>query len=65
MRVINMLNNHPKVVCYGELLLENGKDRPAFWWLEYYKEWHEYLRSKFSCLWEHNMIAVFDLRPKF
>ena len=34
---------------------------PAFWWLEYYKDWHQYLRSNFSCVLENERLVVFDL----
>ncbi len=37
---------------------------PAFWWLEYYKELHQYLRSNFSCLLENENLVLFDLREQ-
>lgn len=36
----------------------------AFWWIDYYKEWHKYLRSNFPCILENDRITVFDLRQK-
>lgn len=35
---------------------------PAFWWLDYYKEFHQYLRSSFRCLVDNERVLVFDLR---
>jgi hypothetical protein len=35
---------------------------PAFWWLEYYTEWSQYIRSRFICLEENDRIIAFDLR---
>ena len=35
---------------------------PAFWWLEYYKEWNQYIRSRFHCIGQNERIIVFDLR---
>jgi hypothetical protein len=35
---------------------------PAFWWLEYYKEWDQYIRSRFHCVKENKRIIVFDLK---
>jgi hypothetical protein len=35
---------------------------PAFWWLEYYKEWNQYIRSRFHCIEENERIIVFDLK---
>jgi glycosyltransferase involved in cell wall biosynthesis len=35
---------------------------PAFWWLEYYKEFHEFVRSGFRCVLENDRVVVFDLR---
>jgi hypothetical protein len=34
----------------------------AFWWLDYYKEFDGYLRSKYQCLKENNRLVVFSLR---
>ena len=33
----------------------------AFWWLEYYSEFHHYLRTNFDCLYQDECIIVFDL----
>jgi hypothetical protein len=36
---------------------------PAFWWLDHYADFHEYLRSNFRCLLRNDRLVVFDLRP--
>jgi hypothetical protein len=35
---------------------------PAFWSLDFYTEFHRYLRSNFHCVLENDRIVVFDLR---
>ena len=35
---------------------------PAFWWLEYYAEFHRHLRSRFRCVSEGEYLVIFDLR---
>lgn len=35
---------------------------PAFWWLEYYAAFHNYLRSQFSCVLRNDRLVVFDVR---
>jgi hypothetical protein len=35
---------------------------PAFWWLDYYKEWSRYIRSRYHCIEQNKRIIVFDLR---
>lgn len=35
---------------------------PAFWWLDHYKEWNRYLRSRYHCIEQSKRIIVFDLR---
>ncbi len=35
---------------------------PAFWWFDYYSEFHRHLRSRFQCVLEHDRLVVFDLR---
>jgi lipopolysaccharide biosynthesis glycosyltransferase len=35
---------------------------PAFWWLDYYQDFHAYLRSHFNCILENDLLVVFDLR---
>ncbi len=35
---------------------------PAFWWLEYYSEFHSYLRSRYRSLVKNSRIVAFDLR---
>jgi hypothetical protein len=37
---------------------------PAFWWLEYYSQFHSYLRSNFLCVLENDRLVVFNLQPK-
>jgi len=36
--------------------------RPAFWWLEHYRGWRDYLRENFPCRLENERLVVFDLR---
>ncbi len=36
----------------------------AFWWLDYYKEFQNYLRSKYQCVLENERLVVFDLRKE-
>jgi hypothetical protein len=35
---------------------------PVFWWLDYYKGFHDYLRSNFRCLLHNERLVIFDLR---
>ena len=35
---------------------------PAFWWLDYYKGFHEYLKSTFPCLLNNKRFVIYDLR---
>ncbi len=35
---------------------------PAFWWLDYYSEFHRHLRSEFRCVLQNDRLVVFDLR---
>jgi hypothetical protein len=35
---------------------------PAFWWLDYYTEFHSYLRSEFRCVLHDDRLIAFDLR---
>lgn len=35
---------------------------PAMWWLEYYREMTEYLRTRHRCVLESNRLTIFDLR---
>jgi len=35
---------------------------PAFWWLDYYAEFHSYLRAAFRCALQNDRLVVFDLR---
>jgi len=35
---------------------------PAYWWLEYYKEWNQYIRTRFHCIEQNERIMVFDLK---
>lgn len=34
----------------------------SFWWLDYYKQWHQYLRTNFPCILENKRLIIFDLR---
>jgi glycosyltransferase involved in cell wall biosynthesis len=34
---------------------------PSFWWLDYYKDFTRYLRSKFRCVLENDRLVAFDL----
>jgi glycosyltransferase involved in cell wall biosynthesis len=36
---------------------------PVFWWLDYYSELHDYLRSNFHCILHNSRLVVFDLQP--
>ena len=36
--------------------------RPAFWWLDYYSDFHSYIRQRFECVLKSNRLIVFDLR---
>jgi hypothetical protein len=35
---------------------------PAFWWLDYYKGFHDYLRSKCRCCLQNERLVIFDLQ---
>jgi hypothetical protein len=35
---------------------------PAFWWLEHFKGFDEFLRAKFRCVESNECVVVFDLR---
>ena len=35
---------------------------PAFWWLDYFPEFQQYLRSKFRCILHNETLVVFDLQ---
>lgn len=34
----------------------------TFWWLDYYREFNSYLRTKFRCITENERLIIFDLR---
>ena len=34
---------------------------PAFWWLDYYSEFHRYLLARYPCNLENDRLVVFDL----
>ena len=36
---------------------------PAFWWLDYYGELHNYLRARFPLIHQDDQLLVFNLRP--
>ena len=35
---------------------------PAFWWLDFYSDFEQYLQSRFSCVLKNDRVVVFDLR---
>jgi SAM-dependent methyltransferase len=35
---------------------------PAFWWLDFYKEFAQYLRTHFSCSLDNERLMAFDMR---
>jgi hypothetical protein len=35
---------------------------PAFWWLDYYKGFHDYLRSRYGSTLQNERLIIFDLR---
>ncbi len=37
---------------------------PSFWWLDFYSQFHRYLRSEFRCILENDRILAFSLWPK-
>lgn len=37
---------------------------PAFWWFDYYKEWHEYICNSFHCILDNNRLVIFNLQSK-
>ena len=52
-----------------ERLLERGSNFlmiawPSFWWLDYYKEWHQHILNNFPCILKNERLVVFDLRSK-
>lgn len=34
----------------------------AFWWLDHYKQFHEYLKQKYKCILESERLIIFDLK---
>ena len=38
---------------------------PAFWWLEYYLEFHQFLRSNFPCVLQNERLVVFNLKKQY
>ncbi|BAY48731.1 glycosyl transferase family protein [Scytonema sp. HK-05] len=36
---------------------------PAFWWLDYYSQFRNYLNSNFRCILHNSRLVVFDLGP--
>lgn len=34
---------------------------PAFWWLDHYEKFQEYLRSQFPCILENERLVIFEL----
>lgn len=50
-----------------EQLRGNGADFiafawPAFWWLDYYTEFHRYLHACYPCILHNDRLVIFDLR---
>ena len=35
---------------------------PAFWWLDFYGDFHAHLRSRFPCVLDNERLVVFDLK---
>ncbi len=35
---------------------------PSFWWLDYYSGFHEYLKSRYTCILKNYRLVIFDLR---
>ena len=35
---------------------------PAFWWLDFYSDFEQYLQSRFSCVLKNDRLVIFDLR---
>ena len=36
---------------------------PAFWWLDHYSAWRDYMRARFRCVVSDERLIGFDLRP--
>jgi hypothetical protein len=36
---------------------------PSFWWLDHYREMHQFLRSQYPCVLENDRLVAFDLQP--
>jgi hypothetical protein len=34
---------------------------PTFWWLDYYVEFHNYLRQNYSCSFQKDSLIIFSL----
>ena len=37
---------------------------PVFWWLDYYKNFNNYIFSRFRCVLRSDRLCVFDLQQK-
>jgi Glycosyl transferase family 2 len=37
---------------------------PAFWMFDHYREFHEFLRSRFRCIMSNDRVVIFDLRSQ-
>ena len=37
---------------------------PSYWWLDYYLEFHEYLKSRYKCVLKNDRAVIFDLKKK-
>lgn len=38
--------------------------RPAFWWLEYYPEFRDYLKARYGPMIDNDRLTIFDLRQR-
>ena len=36
--------------------------QPAFWWLSYYSEWHDYIKTNYRTVLRSERLIVFDVR---
>jgi mannose-6-phosphate isomerase-like protein (cupin superfamily) len=37
---------------------------PAFWWLDHYRDFADYIRRRYACLLENDRVTIFDLRSR-
>ncbi|GAA4402971.1 hypothetical protein GCM10023187_18600 [Nibrella viscosa] len=36
---------------------------PSFWWLDHYRELHQFLRTQYPCMLENDRLIIFNLQP--